>query len=117
MRLRHAAHGRAVIFSQRTRVNMLRKYRTYRFLTGCNPSQPCSSRLNGDVDGKKPRTVLRAIRVTRGTSIETPACRSASQAVKDSLQSKVSGMQGVNSGQNRRSTACECNTPSKQTAN
>src|SRR5215813_13209190 len=117
MRLRHAAPGRAVIFSQRTRVNMLTKYRTCRFLTGYSPSQPCSSRLNGDVDGKKPRIVLRAIHVTRGTSIETPACRSDSQVVRDSFLSRVSGMQGVNSGQNRRSTACECNTPSKQTAN
>src|SRR5262245_42285467 len=117
MRLRHAAHGRAVIFSQRTRVNMLTKYRTCRFLTGCSPSQPCSSRLNGDVDGKKPRTVLRAIHVTRGTSIETPACRSGSQAVRDSFLSSVSGLQGVTAGQDRRSTAYECDTPSKQTAN
>src|SRR5678809_710146 len=113
MPLRHAAPGRAVIFSHRTGPHRLTKCRTFRFLTSYSPSQPCSSRPNGDVDGKKPRTVLLAIHVTRGISIETPACRSGNQVVNGSFVSRVPGMQGVNSGQNRRSTVSECDTPSK----
>ena|SRR6185436_7394566 len=117
MPLRHAAPGRAVIFSHRTGAHQLTKYRTFRFLTSYSPSQPCSSRPNGDVDGKKPRIVLLAIHVTRGISIETLACRSGNQVVNDSFVSRVPGMQEVNSGLSRRSTASECNTLSKQTAN
>ena len=56
-------------------------------------------------------------RETCGTNIETPACRSGNQAVIDFFVSRVLDMQGVNSGRNRRSTACECNIPSKQTTN
>jgi hypothetical protein len=69
------------------------------------------------VAGKKRRTVLRAIRETRGTNVETPACRSGNQAVIDFFVSRVPGMQAENSGWNKQSTACEYNIPSKQTAN
>lgn len=95
---------------------MLTKYRICRFLTGCSPSRPCSLQRSGGVAGKKRRTVLRAIRKTRGTNVETPACRSGNQAVIDFFVSRVLGMQAVNSGWNRQSTACEYNIPSKRTA-
>src|SRR5262245_1296932 len=117
MRLRHAAPGRAVIFSQRTRVRMPEKYRTCRFLTGCSLSPLCSSRPSGGVAGKKRRTVLRAIQETRGINVETPECRSDNQAVIDYFVWRVQGMQAVSSGWNRQSTACEYIIPSKQTAN
>jgi hypothetical protein len=69
------------------------------------------------VAGKKRQAVRHAIRETRGTNVETRACRSGNQAVIDFFVSKVPDMQEVNSGWNRRSTACECNIPSKQMAN
>ena len=95
---------------------MREKYWICPFLTGCSPSPRCSSRPSDGVAGKKRRTVLSAIRETRGTNVETPACRSGNQAVIDFFVLRVPGMQAVNSGWNKQSTACEYNIPSKQTA-
>ena len=68
-------------------------------------------------DWEERRTVLRAIRETRGMNVETPACRSGNQRIIDFSVSRVPDMQAVNSGWNKQSTACECSIHSKQTAN
>jgi hypothetical protein len=68
------------------------------------------------VAGKKHLTVLRVILETHGTNAGTPGCRNGNQEVCDCSAWKVSGMQAENSGENRRSTVCECNILLKQVA-